>query len=80
MFVNNSTVEMLDLLQDGEVSTIYVTDMGWAIAIKIDERYIDTNLENCKEKIIYQKTQQFYSNWLNNLNDSAYIKIYTDKL
>ena len=80
MFVNNSTVKMLDLLQDGEISTIYGTDMGWAIAIKVDERYINTNLENCKEKIIYQKAQQIYSNWLNNLNDSAYIKIYTDKL
>ena len=80
MFVNNSTVEMLDLLQDGEVSTIYVTDMGWAIAIKVDERYIDTNLENCKEKIIYQKAQQFYTSWLKDLRDSAYIKIYTNKL
>ena len=79
MFVNNSTLEMLDLLQKGDVSTIYSTETGWAIAIKVDERYIDTNLENCKEKIIYQKAQQFYSNWLNNLKDSAYIKIYTDK-
>ena len=52
MFVNNPTVEMLDTLQDGEVSKIYLTDMGWAIAIKVDERYVDTNLENCKEKII----------------------------
>ena len=80
MFVNNSTVKMLDLLQDGEVSTIYGIESGWAIAIKVDERYIDTNLKNCKEKIIYQKAQEFYSNWLNNLKDSAYIKIYTDKL
>jgi peptidyl-prolyl cis-trans isomerase SurA len=80
MFVNNSTVEMFDSLQDGEVSNIYRTDVGWAIAIKVDERYIDTNLKNCKDKIIYQKTQQFYSNWLKNLRDSAYIKIYTDKL
>jgi len=80
MFVNNSTLEMLDLLQDGEVSTIYVTDSGWAIAIKVDERYVNTDVENCKDKIIYQKTQQFYSNWLKNLRDSAYIKIYTDKL
>ena len=80
MFVNNSTVEMLDLLQDGEISKIYRTDIGWAIAIKVDERYVNTDVENCKEKIIYQKAQQFYSNWLNNLKDSAYIKIYTDKL
>ena len=80
MFVNNSTVEMFDSLQDGEISKIYGTDIGWAIAIKVDERYVNTEVENCKEKIIYQKAQQFYSNWLNNLKDSAYIKIYTDKL
>jgi peptidyl-prolyl cis-trans isomerase SurA len=80
IFINNPTIEMLDLLDDGEVSTIYATDSGWTIAIKIDERYIDTNLENCKEKIIYQKSQQFYSDWLKDLRDSAYIEIYTDKL
>ena len=80
IFVNNPTIEMLDLLDDGEISTIYATDSGWAIAIKVDERYIDSNLENCKEKIIYQKAQQFYSNWLKDLRDSAYIEIYTDKL
>jgi len=80
IFINNPTIEMLDLLYDGEVSTIYATDSGWAIAIKVDERYIDTNLENCKEKIIYQKAKQFYSNWLKDLRDSAYIEIYTDKL
>ena len=39
-FVNNSTEEMFDLLQEGEVSKIYRTDIGWAIAIKVDERYI----------------------------------------
>ena len=80
MFVNNPTIEMFDSLQDDEVSKIYATDVGLAIAIKVDERYTNLDLENCKEKIIYQKAQQFYSNWLNNLKDSAYIKIYTDKL
>jgi len=80
LFVNNPTIEILDLLEDGEVSKIYSTDVGWAIAIKVDERYVDSNLENCKEKIIDQKTQQFYSNWLKDLRDSAYIEIYTDKL
>jgi len=80
MFVNNPTIEMLDLLEDGEVSEIYSTNVGWAIAIKVDERYIDVNLENCKEKIIYQKNQQFYSDWLKDLRNSAYIEIYTDKL
>lgn len=80
MFVKNPTIVMLDELKDGEVSKIYLTDMGWAIAIKVDERYVDSELENCKEKIIYQKVQQYYSNWLKDLRDSAYIEIYTDKL
>ena len=80
IFVKNPTIEMFDLLEDGEVSKIYSTDVGWAIAIKVDERYVDSNLENCKEKMIYQKTQQFYSDWLKDLRDSAYIEIYTDKL
>ena len=80
IFVKNPTIEMFDLLEDGEVSKIYSTDVGWAIAIKVDERYVDSNLENCKEKIIYQKTQQFYSDWLQDLRDSAYTEIYTDKL
>jgi peptidyl-prolyl cis-trans isomerase SurA len=80
MFVNNPTIEMFDSLQDGEVSKIYGTDVGWAIAIKVNERYVNLDLENCKEKIIYQKFQRFYSNWLKDLRDSAYIEIYADKL
>ena len=80
MFVNNPTIEMFDSLHDNEVSKIYATDIGLAIAIKIDERYTNLDLENCKEKIIYQKAQQFYSDWLKDLRDSAYIEIYTDKL
>jgi len=80
MFVNNPTIEMFDSLQDNEVSKIYATDVGLAIAIKVDERYTNLDLENCKEKIIYQKTEQFYSDWLKDLRDSAYIEIYTDKL
>ena len=80
IFVNNPTLEMLDSLQNGEVSKIYRTNVGWAIAIKVDERNVNIETENCKDNIIYQKTQHFYSNWLKNLRDSAYIKIYTDKL
>ena len=54
--------------------------MGWAIAIKVDERYVDTNLENCKEQNTYLKAQNFYLNWLKDLRNAAYIEIYTDKL
>jgi len=80
LFVDSPTIEMFDSLQEGEVSSIYVTDAGWAIAIKVDERYMDPDLEKCKEKIIYLKAQKFYSDWLKDLRDSAYIKIYSDKL
>ena len=80
LFVNSPTIEMFDSLQEGEVSSIYVTDAGWSIAIKVDERYVDPDLEKCKEKIIYLKAQKFYSDWLKDLRDSAYIKIYSDKL
>ena len=80
MFVNTPNIEMFDSLQDGEVSNIYETDGGWAIAIKVDERYVDSDLEKCKEKIFYLKTQKFYADWLKDLRDDAYIKIYSDKL
>ena len=80
MFVDTPNIEMFDSLQDGEVSNIYETDEGWAIAIKVDERYVNSDLKKCKEKIIYLKTQKFYSDWLKELRDAAYIKIYTDKL
>ena len=80
LFVNSPTIEMLDSLQEGEVSSNYVTDEGWAIAIKVDERYVDPDLEKCKEKIIYSKAQKFYTDWLKDLRDATYIKIYSDKL
>ncbi len=80
MFVNAPNIDMFDSLQEGEVSNIYETDEGWAIAIKVDERYVDSDLEKCKEKIIYLKAQKFYADWLKDLRDAAYIKIYSDKL
>ena len=80
MFVNTPNIEMFDSLQNDEVSKIYETDGGWAIATKIDERYVDLDLEKCKKKIIYLQAQKFYADWLGGLRDSAYIKIYSDKL
>ena len=80
MFVNTPSIEMFNSLQDGEVSKIYETDGGWAIAIKVDERYVDLDLEKCKKKVIYLQAQKFYADWLKDLRDSAYIKIYSDKL
>ena len=78
--VNSTTTEMLDLLKDGEVSKVYSTNMGFAIAIKVDERFISNNLEKCKEKLTYLNAEQFYLNWLKELRDNADIEIYINNL
>ncbi len=78
--VNNPTAEMLDLLKDGEVSKVYSNNMGYAIAIKVDERFISDNLEKCKEKLTYLNAEQFYLNWLKELRDNADIEIYINNL
>ena len=78
--VNSPTAEMLDLLKDGEVSKIYFNNIGLAIAIKVDERFISDNLEKCKEKLTYLNAEQFYLNWLKELRDNADIEIYINNL
>jgi len=78
--VNNPIVTMLDSLKDNEVSEIYLTDFGLAIGIKLEERFVNSNLKQCKEKLIYLNAEKFYSNWLKRLREQAYIKIYHDAL
>ncbi len=78
--VNSPTVKMLDSLKNSEVSQIYLTDFGFAIGIKLDERFVSSNLKQCKEKSIYLKAEKFYSNWVNGLREEAFIKIYHDAL
>jgi len=78
--VDNPTVAMLDLLKDNEVSKIYLTDFGFAIGIKLEERFVSNNLKQCTEKLIYLKAEKFYSNWVTGLREQAYIKIYHDAL
>ena len=78
--VNSPTTKMLDLLKDGEVSKTYSTSLGFAIAIKVDERLISNNLEKCKEKLTYLNAEKFYLNWLKELRDNANIEIYFNNL
>ncbi len=78
--VDNPTVAMLDSLKDNEVSKIYLTDFGFAIGIKLEERFVSSNLKQCTEKLIYLKAEKFYSNWVSGLREQAYIKIYHDAL
>ena len=78
--VNNTTLKMLDELKENEVSEIYMTDFGFAIAIKVDERFISSKLKECEEQIIYDNAESYYSNWLIDLRDQANVEIYYDKL
>jgi len=78
--VKGPTLEMLDLLGIKEVSEIYVTDFGLAIATKVDERFISSKLKECKEREIYKHAEMYYSDWLINLREEANIEIYYDKL
>jgi len=78
--VNNPTLKMLDSLKTNEVSEIYSTIYGLAIAIKIDERFISSKLKECEEKVIYQNAEKYYMEWLKGLREQAFIEIYYDKL
>jgi len=78
--VDNPIIMMLDSLMVNEVSKIYLTDFGFAIGIKLDERFVANNLNQCKEKLIYLNAEEFYSNWVKSLREQAYIKIYHDAL
>jgi len=78
--VNNPTLEMLDSLKKNEVSEIYSTIFGSAIAIKIDEQFISSKLKECEERVMYQNAEIHYANWLENLREQAFIEIYYDKL
>ena len=78
--VDGPTLEMLDSLGNKEVSEIYMTDFGFAIAIKVDERFISSKLKECEEQIIYDNAESYYSNWLIDLRDQANVEIYYDKL
>ena len=78
--VDNPTVKMLDSLKENEVSKIYLTDFGFAIGIKLAERFVSSELKQCKEKLTYLNAAKFYSSWVKGLRDKAYIKIYYDAL
>ena len=78
--VNSPTLKMLESLDANEVSEIYSTDFGLAIAIKIDERLISSKLIDCEAQVIYQNAEKYYAIWLKDLREQAFIEIYYDKL
>ena len=78
--VKGPTLKMVDSLDKKEVSEVYTTDFGLAIAIKVDERFISSKLKECKERVIYEHAEMYYSDWLSNLREEANIEIYYDKI
>ena len=78
--INNPILEMLDSLEKNEVSEIYSTVFGSAIAIKIDERFISSKLQECEEQVVYEDAEIYYAKWLESLRDQAFIEIFYDKL
>ena len=78
--INNPILEMLDSLEKNEVSEIYSTVFGSAIAIKIDERFISSKLQECEEQVVYKNAETYYAKWLESLRDQAFIEIFYDKL
>ena len=77
--INNPTLKMLDNLNENEVSEIYSTVFGLAIAIKIDERFISSKLKDCEDQVVYQNAEKYYAQWLKDLREQAFIEIYYDK-
>ena len=78
--VDNPLSIMLESLETNEVSEIYTTDFGLTIAIKIDDRYISSTAKKCKEKLLYTQAEKYYSNWVKELRQDAYIEIFYDKI
>jgi len=78
--VDNPKMRMLDSLQVNMVSEVYSTKFGFAIAIKTDERFLSSQLIECIQKANYLDEEKFYKNWVKNLREVAYIKIYHDSL
>jgi parvulin-like peptidyl-prolyl isomerase len=80
LFIDNPFLEMLDKLEDKEVSKIYPIKESWGIAIKADERLLDLKLGKCKDDLKNIKTQDFYLLWLKKLRSSSNIEIFSHKL
>jgi len=80
LFIDNPNLEMFDKLEDKEVSIIYPIKENWGIAIKVDERFLDLNLNKCKDDLKNIKNQNFYLSWLKKLRNSSNIEIFSHKL
>ena len=75
-FIDTPLLKSIDNLKKNEVSDIYNKNNGWAIAIKIEERMFNQNLENCKQEITQKKGQKYFEEYMDNIKKAAKIVIY----
>jgi peptidyl-prolyl cis-trans isomerase SurA len=78
--IDTSFLSKIDKLPLNKVSNIYQKGNGWAIAIKVDERKIDLELEKCKKRINNIRAENFFENYINNYRNKSDIIIYKQKL
>jgi peptidyl-prolyl cis-trans isomerase SurA len=56
--INSKILKEIDLLKDNEVSSVYTKKNGWAVAIKLDQRFINLEFEDCKKDIRKVKAEK----------------------
>jgi len=78
--INTKILREIDLLKTNQVSEIYPKNNGWAFSIKIDQRFVDLELEECKKEIKKSKAENYFIEYFNNYKDNAKITIYREKL
>lgn len=78
--INTKILREIDLLKNNQLSEIYPKNNGWAFAIKIDQRFVDLELEECKKEIKKTKAENFFIEYFNNYKNQAKITIYREKL
>ncbi|WP_428087070.1 peptidylprolyl isomerase [Candidatus Thioglobus sp.] len=73
-------LKMLEALELQELSTPFKMGGAWRLVKVIEKRQIDNHLKNIKSKLMREKKNIHFSNWLKKLRQNAYIEIFEHKL
>lgn len=63
-------------LQKDEISSPIKFNKGWRIVKIIDQREIEPNQEFTRQKLLKEKRQKHFNDWIETLRKKAYIEIY----
>ncbi len=64
----------------GDLSQPFKIGQAWRIVKIIDKRSIDNNLIELKAKLVRQKENTYFNNWIKKIKKEAYIEIFDNKL